>query len=127
VGGIPTWQLWEQNTVFDGDTSRAFGIIVGIEVALAVIGVVALAFRRRLDLAPAWVALIVGLHLIPVAVLLQFPLLYAVAVAIVIAAVVAIPWARSGSSPVSATTGLPTASILLLAALISLTSALRSI
>ena len=89
VGGFLTWRLWGQPTVFDEDTSRAFGIIVGI------------------DLAPAWVAFVVGVHLFPVAVVLSFPLLHVVAAAVVIAAVLAVPWARSRSLPVSATTGLP--------------------
>ena len=125
AGGILTWRLWEQETMFDDDTSRAFGVVVGVEVVLAVAGVAALAIRRRLDLAPVWVALIVGLHLFPVAALLEFPLLYGVATAVVAAAVVAVPWGMSRSLPISATSGLLTGSVLLVAALISLISALQ--
>ena len=43
AGGILAWRHWEDGTVFDEDTSRAFGVVVGIEFALA--GAVALSMR----------------------------------------------------------------------------------
>ena len=38
AGGIVAWQNWSTGTVFDADTSPIFGLIVGIEVLLAVGG-----------------------------------------------------------------------------------------
>ena len=40
AGRLLTWRLWSRETVFDANTSRAFGVVVGLEVALAVMGVV---------------------------------------------------------------------------------------
>jgi hypothetical protein len=62
-----TWRNWSGPTAFDAGTSRTFGLVVGVEVALAAIGAAVLARRRSSELIPAWVALVVGVHLIPVA------------------------------------------------------------
>ena len=35
AGGILTWQHWQDGTAYDEGTSRTFGLIVGIEFALA--------------------------------------------------------------------------------------------
>jgi hypothetical protein len=43
----PAWR-----TALDADTSRTFGLVVGIEVALAAIGAAVLARRRRSELIP---------------------------------------------------------------------------
>ena len=51
-GGVMTWRNWSGPTAFDADTSRTFGLVVGIEVALAAIGAAVLA-RRRVLLAVA--------------------------------------------------------------------------
>jgi hypothetical protein len=77
---------------------------------------------KRADLISAWVALVVGVHLFPLAPLLQYPLLYVVAALVSMAALVAVPLARSQSLAVSAITGLATGVVLLAAALFSLVS-----
>ena len=123
-GGIVAWRHWSGPTVFDARTSRAFGVVVGIEVVLAALGAAFLARRRRSDLIPAWVALVVGVHLIPLAWLLRYPLLGVVAVLVILVALAAIPLARARSLAVSAVTGLGTGTVLLAAALVSLASAL---
>jgi hypothetical protein len=92
-GGVMTWRNWSGPTAFDADTSRTFGLVVGIEVALAAIGAAVLARRRSSELIPAWVAL------------------------------VAVPLARSRPVAVSAVTGLGAGTVLLAAALWSLASA----
>lgn len=124
AGGIVTWRRWGEGTAFDAETSRAFGIVVGIEFALAAAGVIVLAIRRRLSFSSAWVAFVVGVHLFPVATLLQFPLLYVVAAAVTAIALAAIPVARSRSLAVSAVTGLLTGTVLLTAALLLLVTVL---
>jgi hypothetical protein len=124
AGGILTWRHWSDGTAFDRDTSIRFGIVVGIEFALAGIGAGILAARRRSDLTPVWIALVVGVHLFPVAVLLGYPLIHVVAALVTVAAVVAYPLARSRSIAPSAVVGVLTGGVLLLSALVSLVGAL---
>lgn len=38
AGGVLTWQHWSDGTAFNPQTGRTFGLIVGIEFALAGIG-----------------------------------------------------------------------------------------
>jgi hypothetical protein len=118
AGGVVTWREWSSGTVFDEDTSRAFGVVVGSEFAVAGLGALVLARRRRSDLTPAWVALVVGVHLFPVAALLGYPLIHVVAALVILVAV-----ARSRGVAVSAVTGLATGSVLLAAGLVALATA----
>ena len=98
--------------------------MVGIEVAAAGLGAGLLAVRRRTALIPVWIALVVGLHLVPVAALLRYPLLYVVAALVTLVALAAVPLARPRSAAISAVTGLATGTVLLAAALFSIGSAL---
>jgi hypothetical protein len=120
VGGLLLWRLWSDGTAFDERTGPRFGIVVGIEFGIAAIGAVLLTVRRRKELIPPWIALVVGLHLFPVAVILEYPLLHVVAAGVTVAAVAAVPWARRRRVAVSAATGLPTGVVLLAGALVSL-------
>ena len=79
--------------------------------------------RRRSDLTPAWIALVVGVHLFPVAALMRYTFIYAVAALVTLVAVAAVPVARSRGVAVSAVTGLATGSVLLAAGLVSLVMA----
>jgi hypothetical protein len=124
AGGVLTWLRWDAATAFDEDTSKMFGIVVGIEVVLAGAGAVVLSVRGRRDLVPAWIALVVGLHLFPVAALLAFPLIHLIGALVTIAALVAAPVARSRSLPVSAVNGLGAGGALLTGALVCLLVAL---
>lgn len=98
--------------------------MVGIEVAAAGLGAGLLAVRRRTALIPVWIALVVGLHLVPVAALLRYPLLYVVAALVTLVALAAVPLARSRSVAISAVAGLATGTVLLATALFSIGSAL---
>lgn len=120
AGGVLAWQHWSDGTAFNPNTGRDFGIIVGIEVAVAGLGAAVLAARHRTDLTAPWIALVVGVHLFPLAPLLQYPLLAVVAALVTVAALAAVPLARSTSIAVSAVTGIATGTVLLAAALISL-------
>jgi hypothetical protein len=124
AGGIVGWQHWSDGTIFGPETGRNFGIVVGIEFALAGIGAGLLAYRKRSDLISAWVAFVVGVHLFPVAAILDYPALYVVAALVTLVSVVAIPVARSRSLAVSFVTGLGSGAVLLAAAVFSLVSAL---
>jgi hypothetical protein len=70
------------------------------------------------------VALVVGIHLFPVASLLQYPLVAVVAGLVTVVALAAIPLARSRSLAVSAVTGVATGTVLLAGASYSLVSVL---
>jgi hypothetical protein len=120
AGGVLTATNWSAGTAFDRDTSIRFGIVVGIEFALAGIGAAVLAARHRSGLTPAWIAFVVGVHLFPVAVLLHYPLIHVVGALVTAAALVGVPLARARSVAVSAVVGLLTGTILLAAALLSL-------
>jgi hypothetical protein len=98
--------------------------VVGIELVAAGLGATLLARRRRSDLIPAWVAGVVGVHLLPLAWLLRYPLGGVVGGLVTLVAVVAVPLARSRSLAVSAVTGLATGTVLLVAALFSMASVL---
>lgn len=126
AGGLLVWQYWSDGSVFDATTARSFGIIVGIEVALAGLGSWLLTARRRSEMVPPWIALVVGVHFFPLAPLLDYPLFYPLAVLVSVAALVSVPVARARSLTISAVTGLLTGSVLLAAALYSLVSVLLS-
>jgi hypothetical protein len=116
------WLHWSDGTAFNPATGQTFGIIVGIEFAVAGLGAGVLTMRRRADLVPAWIALVVGLHLFPLAPLLRYPLLWLVATLVTVVALAAVPLARATSLPVSALTGAATGVTLGAAAVFSLAS-----
>ena len=111
---------WSDGTVFDADTSPTFGIVVGIEFAIAGLGAFLLARRGRKDLMSAWIAFVVGVHLFPVAVLLDYAFLHVVAALVTVVSVAAVPLARRRGIAVSAAVGLGTGVVLLLSAWFSL-------
>lgn len=120
AGGILTWQNWSTGTAFTPETGRTFGLVVGLEFLIAGIGAGVLAAMRKGHRIAPWVALVVGAHFFPLARLIQYPLLIAVAVIVILVALVATPLARSQSIAVSAFTGLATGIVLLAAAISSL-------
>lgn len=124
AGGVLTWQYWSTGTAFNPQTGRTFGIIVGIEFALAGIGAGVLAALGKPAYIPAWIAFIVGVHLFPLAPLLKYPLLYIAAAMVTLAALIAIPLARTQVVAVSAVTGVGAGIVLLAAALFSLITVL---
>ncbi|MFI6262404.1 hypothetical protein [Micromonospora sp. NPDC051006] len=124
AGGVLAGRHWSDGTAFDADTSRTFGLVVGVEFGLAALGAGLLALRRRKDLIPVWVAFVVGVHLFPVAALLDYPLIHPVAALVTAVALAAVPVARARAVTVSAVVGLGTGAVLLVAALASLAVAL---
>lgn len=118
------WQHWQDGTALDAETARSFGIVVGIEFVIAALGAAVLAARRKADNISPWIALVVGVHLFPVAALLHYPLLHIVAGFVTLVALAAVPLARSASLAVSAVTGLGTGAVLLAAGLFSMFSGL---
>ena len=124
-GTLLTWRQWSEPTALDAQTSRVFGIIVGIEFALAGLGAGVFAAVGRADVIAAWVAVVVGVHLFPLAVLFKYRLLHLTATLVTIAGLAAVPVARSSSLAVSAVAGAGCGVVLLATAVISLPTALR--
>ncbi len=122
-GAWLTWRHWSDGTTFDPGTGMAFGVIVAVEVGVAGLGSWLLVSRRRADLVPAWIALVVGVHFYPLAPLLHYPLRYAVATVVTLVALSSPYVARSRGYAVSAATGAATGAVLLVAASFSLVSA----
>lgn len=124
AGGLVAWRHWSDGTAFDEDTSRTFGIVVGIEFVLAGVGAAVLRARGKQVVTPVWIALVVGVHLFPVAAIIGYPLIHVVGALVVVAALAAIPVARSRSLPISAVNGLCVGTALLAGALVSLVTTL---
>lgn len=124
AGGLLAWRHWSDGTVFDASTGKAFGIVVGIEFGLAGIGAAILGASKRSELIPVWIALVVGLHLFPVAVILDYPFIHVIGALVTLAALAAVPVARARSLPVSLTNGVGAGMALLVGAITSLVVAL---
>ncbi len=122
AGGILTWRNWHGPSSFAGaEDGIWFGVVVGVEIALCLVGSVILAARKHSALIAAWISLVVGLHFIPLVFFFNNLTLFAPIVAMVISAVLA--WRayrnRQNMKP-SAITGLINASVLLLTAGVNL-------
>jgi hypothetical protein len=124
AGGLLLWRHWSDGSVVDESTGPVFGIVVGVEFAAAGLGAAVLAVKKRSHLMSAWIAFVVGVHLFPVAVILEIPALHLPAALITVAAVASVFVARSKSLAVSAVVGATTGPILLVSALLALASAL---
>ena len=124
AGVLLTWQRWSDPTALTEHASRTFGIVVGIEFALAGLGAGVLAAVGKADVIAAWVAFVVGVHLFPLAVLFKYPLLHSTAALITVVGIAAVPVARSLSLAVSAVTGVGCGVVLLATAMFSLGTAL---
>ena len=124
AGGFLLWRHWSDGTVFDDATGPRFGVIVGIEFAAAGLGSALHAWRKRADLISAWIAFVVGVHLFPVAVVLEIPAVNVPAALITVAAIGAVPLAKAKALKTSAVIGPLAGGILLATAAVSLVDAL---
>jgi hypothetical protein len=124
AGGLLAWRHWGSGTVFDAETSPVFGIVVAVEFILAGVGAAVLAKRGHKDLVVSWIALVVGLHFVPLAWFFGFPLLGVMGVVMAAAAVAGVPVARSRGLATSAVVGAACGAILVATGLISLVVAL---
>ncbi|WP_344581782.1 hypothetical protein [Nonomuraea roseoviolacea] len=97
-----------------------------MEFASAALGAGLLALRRRTEFMLAWVAFVVGVHLFPVATIIGYPLIHGVAALTTLAALAAVPVARTRAVPVSAAAGAGMGTVLLVAALSSAMAALTA-
>jgi hypothetical protein len=126
AGGLLAWRHWSDGTAFDEDTSRTFGIVVGIEFGAAALGAGLLALRGRRDLMSAWIAFVVGVHLFPVAVIIGYPVIHVVAVLVTAVSLAAVPFARARGITPSAVVGAGSGAALLAGAIFSVIAAAAS-
>jgi hypothetical protein len=115
---------WNDGTVFDAATSKRFGIIVGIEVLACGVGAAILGARRRGELIPVWIALVVAVHFFPLAAIIDYSWIHVVGALTTIVALTAVPVARRHSLPISAVNGVGMGLALLIGAAGALTTAL---
>ncbi len=120
AGGLLTWSHWTDGSAITSETGPIFGLIVAVEVVLSAAGAAVLHRRGQSRYIPAWVAVIVGLHLLPLAPLFRYPFLWIVGAAVTLIGLAAIPIASARSLPVSAVTGVAVGTVLLSSALVSL-------
>lgn len=115
--GVLTGLHWDAPTALAGRFAT-FGVVVGIEVVLCLAGALVLMWAvRRRDLVAAWIGLVVGIHFIPLAVLLDDPWYYLLA-ALMTAGTLAATWyATRKSVTVSAVVGAVDGTLLLLFAI----------
>jgi hypothetical protein len=122
VGGFLAWSHWTEASAIDATTGPIFGIVVGIEVLLATIGAVVLPRTGRAELVPAWVALVVGVHLVPLGPLFGYPLLAATGILLSVAALASVVIARGRGIAVGTLTGVLAGTVLIVSAWASLAS-----
>jgi hypothetical protein len=120
AGGVLAAAYWSDGTVFDADTSPIFGIVVGVEFALSGLGAWFLSSRGRSELIPPFIAVVVGVHFIPLALILEQNMLFVLAGAVTAAAVIATIAARRRGLAVSFVNGVAIGTVLWLGAAYSL-------
>jgi hypothetical protein len=128
AGGLLAWQNWgPESALAVPGAQRRFGIICGIEFGLAGLGALVFALTKRLKWTAPWVALIVGVHFAPLAIIFGDAGLFVLAALIVAAVGVSVAVHRRTGIALSATTGLGTGAILVVfgirAAVLALMSA----
>ncbi|MBG0564258.1 hypothetical protein [Actinoplanes aureus] len=119
-GAVQAALHWSDGSVFDESVGRTYGIVVGIEFAVAGIGAALLGVARRQSLIPVWIALVVGVHMFPIAALLHYPAIHVVGVLITATALATIPISRATRLHPSAVVGVGTGVALLAGSLHSL-------
>jgi hypothetical protein len=123
-GGVLAWQHWDDGSALDAESGPIFGIVVAVEVILAAAGAVIVSMRGRKDLVTPWLAIVVGLHFVPLAWFFSFPVLGVMGVLMAAAGVAGVPLARSKGLAASAVVGVASGLLLVATALLSLAVAL---
>lgn len=118
IGGYLAWQYWDGPTALSSTGAyQVFGAIVGIEFFVALIGALLLQWRRRASYVSAWIALVVGVHFVPLATIFMDDWLYLLAALMVAAGLVGPIVARVKHVTTSAVVGVSVGAVLLAFAL----------
>lgn len=103
----------EGSAMKDRAASRRYGIIVGIEFAVIFAGAILLGRLGRPDYIPVWVAVVVGVHFVPLAPVLGDPLLRPLAVVTCAVAIVGLVTGLATDTAPSLVVGVGTGLLLL--------------
>jgi hypothetical protein len=124
AGGVLAVRHWSgASAIHAPGAGRHYGIIVGVEFAVAGIGAGVLGARGLARWIAPWVAFVVGVHFWPMAPVLADPWLVPLGVALVVAAALGVRSGRAGAAP-SAVTGAVSGVALLVSAVGHLAAAL---
>jgi hypothetical protein len=115
AGGVLAWRGWSGGSALgEPGAMRRYGILVGIEFAVAGLGAAGIGVWGNADYIAPWICLVVGVHFVPMAPLLRDPALVVLGALLVLVAVAAVVVAWRGDVALSALTGVG-AGVLLLA------------
>lgn len=110
----------EPGAINDRASARRYGIIVGIEFALAGAGAAILGITGAAEFIPVWICAVVGVHFLPLAPVLRNRVLIALGAVTSAVAVTAVVVALTTDVPAGAVTGIGAGATLLAVALYSL-------
>jgi hypothetical protein len=106
VGAVLAWQNWSGGSALgEPGAMRQYGIIVGVEFAVAAAGAAGIALWGHSEYIPPWICLVVGVHFVPMAPVLENRSLIALGVLLVAIAVAAVVVAGRTNLAPSALTG----------------------
>lgn len=106
AGGVLAWRLRSgASAMHDPQVHRAYSRVVGLEVALIVLGALVLGVTGQSAYLPAWILLVVGVHFIPLARLFRTPGLAAAGLVLIAVAAAAAALGAAGDVLPSAVAG----------------------
>jgi hypothetical protein len=106
VGAVYAWRNWLGGSALGEPAAmRRYGIIVGVEFGIAVVGAAVIALCGGGEYIAAWVCLVVGVHFWPMASVLKSPSLVALGALLTGVAVGAVLVSRTTAVATSAITG----------------------
>ena len=107
AGGVQAFRSpASTSTLHDRRARRRYGLVVGVEFTLAGVGAAVLAGAGQSDFIPVWVCAVVGVHLLPLASLLQDRLLVPLGALLTTVALVALVAGLVTQVPASTVTGI---------------------
>ena len=99
LGGLLAWRNWgPESALASADARVAFGIVCGIEVALCAIGATVLALTKRPRWIATWIAFVVGVHFVPLALVFGDISMIVLAVLVVLVSAASVLLVRRGSA-----------------------------
>jgi hypothetical protein len=106
VGGVSAWRMWSDTSALDEPGAvRAYLIIVGIEFGVAAAGAAVIALTGHRQYLAPWICLVVGVHFVPLAPVLDDPILFGLGAVLTAVALAAVPVSRQTALAPSAVTG----------------------
>jgi hypothetical protein len=106
IGAVLAWRNWSGGSALrEQGAMRDYGIIVGVEFGVAAAGAAGIAAWGRSPYIAPWICLVVGVHFVPMAPVLENPSLIALGILMVAIAVAAVVASRRTGLAPSALTG----------------------